>query len=680
MRSRTLVSAVLLTMSVTSASAAEPLVNDVVFLRPADHHGVPLKNGTVVYSDRGFRLENVPEEVAGATYFRFANDLKGSAGIGTTVHLARPATVYLCYDARDQVTAGWVKQLGFRTTGKQMTVGAAAVYPFDIYMMKAEAGTLVLGGNKDASGTGGRCMYGLAFKEVTPGKTPLVSQVGYAVDRGFHGYRCEKDVRVYHDRGFRLKDVPAALEGAVLVPTIQGMRTSTKATVQLTLSAAATVYVAFEKTPPAWVAKDGFARTDTSLTITGFRRMPDVRVRLYARKAEAGPVTLGPNVGAGGRHGAMYFAIVSGTAEQNKLGVRSGVIRPRVIVKPKNPRTVWCDDADRWVATVWAGNPTLGPDFVQGPLKETTAPGALLFLDDGRTFGIVGSAVTVIRDGRQWVFAGVPGVNGHRDGPVSRALFGGISGIAHHNGDLILFDHGNLCFRRLRRGKDGAWTVTTIAGVPGQQGYRDGPAAKALFRQPWNMAVDAAGRVYTFDGNRLRRIAGGKVETLNPEGGDGHQDGPLAKARFRVYPGGGCCIDERGGLILADRINRCIRKIDLRKGMVSTIACKTKLTTYHDGPALLAGMHDSPGYVLYDRVRKCYYTNGVDESCLRRLDGGWLKTLAGLGRDLTGPAKKIGMKWPAVVGIDTRGDLYFRDGGHRGIVRKLSFAGKKKGE
>ena len=106
---------------VAPAADARPLVGDIVFLRSPDYHGVPLKNGTAVYSDRGFRLENVPEEVAGATYIRFANDLKGSAGIGTTVHLARPATVYLCYDARDQAAAGWVKRRGFRKTGKTVS-------------------------------------------------------------------------------------------------------------------------------------------------------------------------------------------------------------------------------------------------------------------------------------------------------------------------------------------------------------------------------------------------------------------------------------------------------------------------------------------------------------------------------------------------------------------------------
>ena len=76
-------------------------------------------------------------------------------------------------------------------------------------------------------------------------------------------------------------------------------------------------------------------------------------------------------------------------------------------------------------------------------------------------------------------------------------------------------------------------------------------------------------------------------------------------------------------------------------------------------------------------MRRCYYTNGVDEKKIRRFKDGWVKTLIGGGGALTGRANTIKMFWPAAIGIDPKGDLYFRDGQHQGIIRKATFTGKK---
>jgi len=59
--------------------------------------------------------------------------------------------------------------------------------------------------------------------------------------------------------------------------------------------------------------------------------------------------------------------------------------------------------------------------------------------------------------------------------------------------------------------------VTTVAGIPQTEGYKDGPALSAQFRTPSGVAVDQKGNIYVADyGNKvLRVISNGKVSTLN---------------------------------------------------------------------------------------------------------------------------------------------------------------------
>jgi DNA-binding beta-propeller fold protein YncE len=87
--------------------------------------------------------------------------------------------------------------------------------------------------------------------------------------------------------------------------------------------------------------------------------------------------------------------------------------------------------------------------------------------------------------------------------------------------------------------------VTLVAGV-GESGQLDGPAAKASFNSPCNVAVDALGTAYVADtlNDTVRVIAGGQVSTLAGTAGDaGVELGPLPGRLDDVYgialvPGG----------------------------------------------------------------------------------------------------------------------------------------------
>ena len=149
----------------SGARAGEPLVKDVVDIRSRTYRGQPLKNGIMVYTDRRFPMDDVPEAMVGATYLRFPNDFKKARAGGATFKLARPATVYLCFDGRAEAFPAWIEQMEFVRTKMKMTVGAAAEYPFFVFAREYPAGTVTLGPNNDENGQGGGCIIDIASTE-----------------------------------------------------------------------------------------------------------------------------------------------------------------------------------------------------------------------------------------------------------------------------------------------------------------------------------------------------------------------------------------------------------------------------------------------------------------------------------------------------------------------------------
>jgi len=105
--------------------------------------------------------------------------------------------------------------------------------------------------------------------------------------------------------------------------------------------------------------------------------------------------------------------------------------------------------------------------------------------------------------------------------------------------------------------------VTTIAGLPGQQGGSDGTGSAARFWTPARLAIDNLGGLYVADsgGNSIRKVslASGAVTTVAGRfGSPGYSDGTGTEARFR-FPRG-VNVDERGIVYIADSENHCIRR------------------------------------------------------------------------------------------------------------------------
>jgi DNA-binding beta-propeller fold protein YncE len=114
--------------------------------------------------------------------------------------------------------------------------------------------------------------------------------------------------------------------------------------------------------------------------------------------------------------------------------------------------------------------------------------------------------------------------------------------------------------------------VVLLAG-DGTAGFADGAAAGARFKSPRGLALDGSGGLIVADrsNQRIRRIdlAGRQVSTLAGTGVDGFLDGPAASAQLQ-WPAGVAV--SFGKIYIADSDNHRIRQLDPNSLQVTTVA------------------------------------------------------------------------------------------------------------
>jgi len=138
-------------------------------------------------------------------------------------------------------------------------------------------------------------------------------------------------------------------------------------------------------------------------------------------------------------------------------------------------------------------------------------PGKILVADIGNH-----AIRAVSRDGTVTTIAGGPDKKGHKDGPAQGAMFNAPHGVAVSPEGIIAVAGASSHLIRLITPTDQGYQVSTIAGVAGGRGLRDGPAEQALFNSPQGLAWDNDGSLLVVDiGNAcIRRIKDGIVTTV----------------------------------------------------------------------------------------------------------------------------------------------------------------------
>jgi sugar lactone lactonase YvrE len=166
--------------------------------------------------------------------------------------------------------------------------------------------------------------------------------------------------------------------------------------------------------------------------------------------------------------------------------------------------------------------------------------------------------------------AGTAGASGITDATGAAARFNGPAGIAvHSTGDLYVADTVNNTLRKVTSGN----VVTTLAGTYGVTGSTDATGVNALFSGLTGSATDSTGNIYVADtqNSTIRKITpAGVVSTIaGLPGIAGLKDGAGTDAWFNKPRD--VAIDSNGNLYVADTGNAALRKIT-PAGVVTTLS------------------------------------------------------------------------------------------------------------
>ena len=275
----------------------------------------------------------------------------------------------------------------------------------------------------------------------------------------------------------------------------------------------------------------------------------------------------------------------------------------------------------------------------------------------------------VDRRGTITTFAGtgVAGFNGD-GGKASEAQLSRPSGVVTgSNGEVYISDRSNDRIRVVKKG-----IITTVAGN-GIDGFKgdSGPATQARLSKPFGITLDKKGNLYIADrgNNRVRKVdTRGIITTVAGDGGFFFMGDNGPAYRASIAGPTGVVVDDNGILYIADRSNNRIRSVDTQ-GMIRTIV-GTGHQDYN-GEAEVArdsNLHlpfgvalDNDGQLLvvdrsHYRIRRVNLQRGNIET----VAGNGEKKFAGDG----GPAAGAKLSFPHGIVVDQDDNLLISDKGH----------------
>ena len=267
--------------------------------------------------------------------------------------------------------------------------------------------------------------------------------------------------------------------------------------------------------------------------------------------------------------------------------------------------------------------------------------------------------------------AGQVGVGGYADGVGNQAQFRLPNSVAVDGaGNVYVADTANNTIRKITPNG----IVRTLAGISGSHGSADGIGSNARFWAPFGIAADSAGNVYVADtaNNTIRKITSdGVVSTLaGLAGHPGNKDGIGTNARFRNP--WGVAVDGMGNVFVADMSNDTIRKIT-PTGVVSTLAGQAGISGSVNGVGNSA-QFNNPFAVAVDSAGNVYVSDSANDTIRKITPSGVVSTLAGLpgyAGDTDGNGNDARFWNPQGLAVDDKGNIYVADTGNN-TVRKIT--------
>jgi hypothetical protein len=263
-------------------------------------------------------------------------------------------------------------------------------------------------------------------------------------------------------------------------------------------------------------------------------------------------------------------------------------------------------------------------------------------------------------------------------------------------GHLYVADALNHCVRRIDLTTG---VISTVAGT-GAKGYGGdgGPATKATLNEPYAVAAAPAGDLYVVDRlNAVIRRVDGRTGVITTAAGTGRRGysgdgGPAIRAQLNEP--NDCCLDGKGGLLIADVSDWRVRRLDLKTGVLTTFAGTGKPKGKVDRRAIGDG-GPATRAVLVGARAVCVDGHGNTYVCereghaLRKVDArGVITTVAGTGQRGAddGPAGRATFNGPKGIRCDAEGNVYVVDTENHAVrrldvkaLRVTTVAGGRKG-
>ena len=269
---------------------------------------------------------------------------------------------------------------------------------------------------------------------------------------------------------------------------------------------------------------------------------------------------------------------------------------------------------------------------------------------------------------RYLVGAAVPKQYGGDGGPATEALLNFPTAVAvDAQGHLYIADTMN---HRVRRVDAQSGIITTIAGT-GQARFSGdgGPADHAALNEPAALAVDAQGQLYIADqsNNRVRAVdlKTGMIRTVAGMGSAAYDgDGKPAAESSLAGPSG--LAVAAGTLYIADTFNSRIRSVDLATGLIATVAGDGGSYRYQSPDDPPSSSISRPTGIALDREGNLFLTDS-DSHLIRRWDRttGLLTRIAGTGSASFvgdgGTALEAGLCYPFGIVADGERTLLIAD-------------------
>lgn len=250
---------------------------------------------------------------------------------------------------------------------------------------------------------------------------------------------------------------------------------------------------------------------------------------------------------------------------------------------------------------------------------------------------------------------------------LTRGPDGGIfNGFTGPGGGLYFCDTANHRIRCI------SGTIDTVAGngTPGYSGD-GGPATSAALNEPYEIRFDADSNIFFVErlNHCVRRVDAktGLISTIAGTGtagfsGDG---GPAVKAQFNEPHS--IAFDLRGDLYIADVKNNRIRKVDMATGIVTTFAgTGEKKPTLGGAPFDKASLH-GPRALAFDGDGNLWLAlREGNVICKLDLRSGLVLNIAGVGgkpgfAGNGGPAKDAVLGGPKGIAVAPDGNVLFAD-------------------